>query len=93
MSDPKPGKVTDKLGKLTMKDSYAKTRFWPKRIRAIFDLLRPFTLLAPYIVSASIIVASLIYNYKHGFIDAIPGNWWITVGQASLTITIVNIFL
>ena len=48
-------------------------------------LLRPFTLLAPFIVSMSIMVASLVYNQ----VD-VGANWWVTVGNASLTVTMVN---
>jgi 4-hydroxybenzoate polyprenyltransferase len=72
-------------GKLTMKDPYTNTRILSKQARATIDLLRPFTLLAPFIVSMSIMVASLIYSG-----ETIPENWWITVGNASLTVVIVN---
>ena len=68
-----------------MKDPYTNTRILSKQARATIDLLRPFTLLAPFIVSMSIIVASLIYSGK-----TIPENWWIIVGNASLTVAIVN---
>jgi 4-hydroxybenzoate polyprenyltransferase len=74
-----------KLGKLTMKEPYAKTRFLSPQARAALDLFRPFTLAAPFIVSFSIIVASLIYSEK-----TIPSDWWITVGQAGLTVALVN---
>ena len=73
------------LGKLTMKDPYSKTRIFSKRVRGYIDLLRPFTLLAPFSVSMSIIVASLVYNNV-----AVPSDWWVTVGNASLTLAIVN---
>lgn len=72
-------------GKLTMKDPYTNTRILSKQARATIDLLRPFTLLAPLIVSMSIMVASLIYSGK-----TIPENWWIIVGQASFTVVLVN---
>ena len=72
-------------GKWTMKDPYTRTRFISVRARGVIDLFRPFTLLAPFIVSASIMVASLI----HGG-GTIPSNWWATVGQASFTIAVVN---
>ena len=77
--------VRDKFGKLTMKEPYSKTRFLPVRIRGYIDLFRPFTLFAPVVVSMSIIVASLIYNKV-----PVSQNWWVTVGQASFTIAIVN---
>ncbi|MCJ2513960.1 MAG: UbiA family prenyltransferase [Candidatus Thermoplasmatota archaeon] len=77
------------FGKLTMKEPYRKKRFFSDHIRGYLDLLRPFTLLAPIIVSMSIIVASLVYNFRFFGLD-IPTDWWITVGNASLTIALVN---
>ena len=77
------------FGKLTMKEPYRKKRFFSDHIRGYIDLLRPFTLLAPIIVSMSIIVASLVYNFRF-FGLVIPTDWWITVGNASLTIMLVN---
>ena len=77
------------FGKLTMKEPYRKKRFFSDHIRGYLDLLRPFTLLAPIIVSMSIIVASLVYNFRFFGLD-IPIDWWITVGNASLTIALVN---
>jgi len=85
MSKPDLSDVREKFGKLTMKEPYSKTRFFPLRIRGYIDLFRPFTLLAPFVVSMSIIVASLIYNKV-----PVSQGWWITVGQASFTIVIVN---
>jgi geranylgeranylglycerol-phosphate geranylgeranyltransferase len=41
--------------------------------------------MAPFIVSMSVMVASLIYTNA-----SIPQNWWQTVGNASFTIAIVN---
>jgi len=73
------------IGKLTMKDSYLQKRFLSEHIRGYIDLLRPFTLLAPFIVSMSIIVASLVYNKAE-----VGANWWVTVGNASLTLAMVN---
>ena len=73
------------FGKLTMKEPYVRKRFLSEHIRGYIDLLRPFTLMAPFIVSMSIMVASLIYNNVQ-----IPQNWWVIVGNASLTIAIVN---
>jgi len=72
--------------KLTMKAPYTKSRFLPKKIRGYFDLLRPFTLLAPFFVSMFIMFASLVYNNK--FIE-FP-NWWSIIGQASLTLAFLN---
>ena len=76
---------TEGIGKLTMKESYTKTRFLSKQARGALDLFRPFTLAAPFIVSMSIMTASLIYSGK-----SIPENWWITIGQASFTVALVN---
>ena len=73
------------LGKLTMKESYAQKRFLSEHIRGYVDLLRPFTLLAPFIISMSIIVASLVYNNSE-----VSANWWVIVGNASLTVAMVN---
>ncbi len=79
------------LGKLTMKEPYTKTRFLSKQARGALDLFRPFTLLAPFIVSMAIMVASLIYNYNLDPVkNPIPFDWWITVGQAAFTIALVN---
>lgn len=72
--------------KLTMKESYTKSRFLSKRFRGYFDLIRPFTLTAPLFVSMFIMFASLVYNDR--FAD-FP-NWWITIGQASLTLVFLN---
>jgi len=49
-------------------------------------LLRPFTLLAPFFVSMFIMFASLVYNDR--FVE-FP-NWWIIIGQASLTLAFLN---
>jgi len=72
--------------KLTMKEPYTKSRFLSKKFRGYLDLLRPFTLIAPFFVSAFIMFASLVYNNK--FIE-FP-NWWIIIGQASLTLAFLN---
>lgn len=86
MSSSEIGELRDKyIGKLTMKEPYSKTKFLSKRARGLIDLVRPFTLFAPFIVSMSIIVASMIYSKAH-----IPDNWWFIVGNASLTVAIVN---
>ena len=73
------------FGKLTMKEPYVRKRFFAEHIRGYIDLLRPFTLMAPFIVSMSIMVASLVYNYV-----TVESNWWFIVGNASLTIALVN---
>jgi geranylgeranylglycerol-phosphate geranylgeranyltransferase len=72
--------------KLTMKEPYIKNRFLSKKFRGYFDLLRPFTLLAPFFVSMFIMFASLVYNNR--FVE-FP-NWWIIIGQASLTLAFLN---
>ena len=72
--------------KLTMKEPYVKSRFLSKKFRGYFDLLRPFTLLAPFFVSMFIMFASLVYNDR--FVE-FP-NWWIIIGQASLTLAFLN---
>lgn len=72
--------------KLTMKEPYVKTRFLSVKIRAYIDLLRPFTLIAPFFVSMFIMFASLVYNDKFGA----SSDWWITIAQASLTLAFLN---
>jgi len=72
--------------KLTMKEPYTKSRFLSKKFRGYLDLVRPFTLLAPFFVSMFIMFASLVYNDKF---DQYP-NWWIIIGQASLTLAFLN---
>jgi 4-hydroxybenzoate polyprenyltransferase len=76
--------------KLTMKESYTKTRFLSKEARAALDLFRPFTLAAPFIVSMSIMVASLVFNLRNGSLTSVHEHWWITVGQAGFTVAVVN---
>ena len=86
MSNPDHHELREKyIGKLTMKEPYSKTKFLSKQARGIIDLVRPFTLLPPFIVSMSIIVASMVYSNAH-----IPDNWFFIVGNASLTVAIVN---
>ena len=70
-----------------MKQPYGKTRFLSRKFRAYLDLLRPFTLLAPFFVSMFIMFASFVSTYQ--FKDY-PSNWWITIGQASLTLAFLN---
>jgi len=89
MNKPPSKDLGAKIGKLTMKQPYSRTKLFSVQTRGVFDLFRPFTLAAPIIVSMSIMVASLIYNYQyHG--KVISENWWILVGQSGLTIAIVN---
>ena len=76
-------------GKWRMKEPYTKTRFLSKQARGAIDLLRPYTLLAPFIVSMSVMVASLVYNFTNHDV-AIQSDWWIIVAQAGLTIALVN---
>jgi len=90
MNKPDFEKISEKFGKLTMKEPYTRTRFLSKQARGALDLFRPFTLLAPFIVSMSIMVASLIYNKNNGLLTEIPNDWWITIGQAAFTIALVN---
>jgi len=89
MNDLDSNKPRDSFGKLTMKQPYSRKRIFSYHIRGYIDLLRPFTLLAPIIVSMSIIVASLVFNARFYGLE-IPTNWWVTVGNASLTIALVN---
>jgi geranylgeranylglycerol-phosphate geranylgeranyltransferase len=92
MDKPELGPKVIVPGKWTMKEPYTKTRFLSKQARGTLDLFRPFTLAAPFIVSMSIMVASLIYNYNTGNLDPneISQYWWITIGQAAFTIALVN---
>ena len=81
-ADPKDDEY---FGKLTIKQPYGRRRFFAEHIRGYIDLLRPFTLMAPFIVSMSIMVASMVYNHVK-----VEPDWWVKVGNASLTIAIVN---
>ena len=72
--------------KLTMKEPYGKPRILSVKFRAYCDLLRPFTLVAPFFVSMFIMFASLIYNDKF----AATPDWWIIIAQASLTLAFLN---
>jgi 4-hydroxybenzoate polyprenyltransferase len=89
MSKPNPKKPEDSIGKLTIKEPYTKTRFLSKQARGVIDLFRAFTLFPPLVVSMAIMTASLVYNFHRNQIQAVE-DWWIIVGQASFTITIVN---
>lgn len=90
MGNPKHHHDLDKLRpRLTMKEPYSKTRFLSKQVRGFLDLFRPFTLMPPFIVSMAIMTAALVYGFRYEG-KIIPENWWITVGQASFTIALVN---
>jgi geranylgeranylglycerol-phosphate geranylgeranyltransferase len=89
MENPYLKSTEQKIGKLTMKEPYAKTRILSKQARGALDLFRPFTLIAPIVVSMSIMVASLIFNHEY-YGTIIQSDWWITVGQAGFTIALVN---
>lgn len=89
MNNTRGSELSKKIGKLTMNEPYSKSRILSGHIRGYIDLLRPFTLLAPFIVSMSIIVAGLVYNAKYYGLS-IPADWWVTVGNASFTIVIIN---
>jgi len=90
MSTQEIKKKVEKTGKWTMKEPYTRVRFLSKQARGAIDLFRPFTLAAPFIVSMSIMVASLVYNHLNPPYNSIPTDWWVTVGQAGLTIAVVN---
>jgi len=85
MDNPKLDEIKKLRPRISLKEPYSRTRFISVRIRGYLDLLRAFTLIAPFVVSMSIMAASLIQSGK-----TIPDNWWITVGQASATIALVN---
>ncbi|HDQ15796.1 MAG TPA: 4-hydroxybenzoate polyprenyltransferase [Bacteroidetes bacterium] len=89
MSKPPTSNKRPIPGKWTMKEPYTKARFLSVQTRAALDLFRPFTLAAPFIVSMSIMVASLVFNFEN-FGTEIPEKWYFTVAQAGLTIAIVN---
>jgi len=87
MNDPILDDSNHGVVKITMKEPYIKTRFLSKQARAGIDLVRPFTLYAPFLVSMAIATASLIYNREQIPINA---DWFIIVGQTSLTVVLVN---
>jgi len=62
-------------------------RYIKKVVKGYFDLIRPFTLLAPIIVSMCIMLASFFYNNKTGNLFNI---WWSTVIPASFSLAILN---
>jgi len=64
-----------------------KLSFINQHIKGYFDLIRPFTLLAPIIVSSSIMIASFFYNGKS---DNLFNIWWTIIIPASFVLAILN---
>ena len=64
-----------------------KLSFINHHIRGYLDLIRPFTLLAPIIVSSSIMIASFFYN---GSSDNLFNIWWTIIIPASIALAILN---
>ena len=62
-------------------------RYIKKVVKGYFDLIRPFTLLAPIIVSMCIMLASFFYNNRTGDLFNI---WWSTVIPASFALAVLN---
>jgi len=58
-----------------------------KRFKGYLDLIRPFTLLAPIIVSMCIMVASFFYSGKTGNISILL---WSSILPASFTLAVLN---
>lgn len=58
-----------------------------QRVKGYIDLIRPFTLLAPIIVSTCIMIASFFYN---GITDDIFTLLWTTIIPASFALAILN---
>lgn len=58
-----------------------------QRFKGYIDLIRPFTLLAPIIVSTCIIIASFFYNSRTEDIFAV---WWTIIIPASFSLAILN---
>ena len=57
------------------------------RFKSFFDLIRPFTLLAPIIVSTCFMIASFFYSHRT---DDLLSIFWNTIIPASFTLAIVN---
>jgi len=64
-----------------------KTRRNKQRVKGYIDLIRPFTLLAPIIVSTCIMIASFFYN---GRTDDLFTICWTTIIPASFALAILN---
>ncbi len=58
-----------------------------RKIKGLISLIRPFTLLAPVIVSLCIIAASFVYNQKGGDFQNI---FWMVMIPASFSLAILN---
>ena len=58
-----------------------------KHFKNYIDLIRPFTLLAPIIVSSCIMIASYFNNGINGDLSSI---WWTTILPASFALAILN---
>lgn len=58
-----------------------------QRVKGYVNLVRPFTLLAPIIVSTCIMVASFFYN---GRTDDLFTVWWTVIIPASFSLAILN---
>jgi len=58
-----------------------------QRIKGYIDLIRPFTLLAPIIVSICIMIASFFYTGRTSDLSII---WWKTIIPASFALAILN---
>jgi 4-hydroxybenzoate polyprenyltransferase len=58
-----------------------------QQVKGYLDLIRPFTLLAPIIVSSSIMIASFFYNRGSGDLFTI---WWKIILPASFALAILN---
>jgi len=58
-----------------------------QRVKGYIDLIRPFTLLAPIIVSTCIMIASFFYN---GRTEGLFTIWWTTIIPASFALAILN---
>ncbi len=89
MTEPDIKKFRDKyIGKLTIKEPYSRTKFLSVRVRGYIDLFRAFTLIAPFVVAMSMMVASIVLKINNG--ETLDSNWWITAIYASGTVAIVN---
>jgi geranylgeranylglycerol-phosphate geranylgeranyltransferase len=63
------------------------SREFKRHFKNYTDLIRPFTLLAPIIVSSCIMIASYFYNGSGGNIFSI---WWTLIIPASFSLAILN---
>ena len=58
-----------------------------QQLKGYLDLIRPFTLLAPIIVSSSIMIASFFYNGGSSDLFTI---WWTIIIPASFALAVLN---